>query len=307
MAYNNSAGTVSIGISAFNEQDNIGKLIQSIYAQKGDYILEKIFVISDGSQDATVNIVKHISILHPQILLINTRERKGKCQRLNQLYQMNTSDYLITIDADVLPIGANVIQNLIVFFQDPNVVLVAGKNTPVNSTSLLECVISKSHVMWQNITHQYNDGNNYNNIHGSLVALRKDFAKTICFPIDVFNDGGYLYLSSILAHKKFIYAQNASVRFRVAGSFNDYVSQSERAMLAQDNLYRYFGDLVNKECKIPWKIKMIGLFSTLMNDPIYTCLVIIINITIRFIPYKIRRANMSGKWERAGSTKSLVM
>ena len=51
--------TVTVALSAFNEETNIGNFIASVLKQKEEnFVLEKILIISDGSTDKTAEIVK---------------------------------------------------------------------------------------------------------------------------------------------------------------------------------------------------------------------------------------------------------
>ena len=51
--------TVTVAICACNEEANIGRLIKSILEQKeSSFRFEKLFVVSDGSTDKTVEIIK---------------------------------------------------------------------------------------------------------------------------------------------------------------------------------------------------------------------------------------------------------
>ena len=69
--------------------------------QKGDFILEKVIVVSDGSTDGTVSAAQ--SIADTRIEVINRKEREGKAIRQNEICQMAESDVLVILDADTLP------------------------------------------------------------------------------------------------------------------------------------------------------------------------------------------------------------
>ena len=51
---------ISVGIMAFNEEKNIGRLLKAILSQKLNQIkITEIIVVSDGSTDKTDEIVKN--------------------------------------------------------------------------------------------------------------------------------------------------------------------------------------------------------------------------------------------------------
>ena len=63
--------TVTIGIPAYNEEKNIGRLLKSLSNQKGDdFTLNEIVVLSDGSTDMTNEIVHSQSKLNRKVKLL---------------------------------------------------------------------------------------------------------------------------------------------------------------------------------------------------------------------------------------------
>ncbi|RLC37977.1 glycosyl transferase family 2, partial [Candidatus Falkowbacteria bacterium] len=76
--------TVTVGIPAYNEADNIAYLLKDLLGQKqADFKLERIIVISDGSSDNTAEIAQKSG--NKIIKVINGRIRKGVAMRLNQI------------------------------------------------------------------------------------------------------------------------------------------------------------------------------------------------------------------------------
>ncbi|NTU73535.1 glycosyltransferase, partial [Candidatus Roizmanbacteria bacterium] len=68
--------TLTIGISALNEEQNIICLLNALLSQKnGHYLLSELVVISDGSTDQTVPLVKSIQNKYPVITLIDGKKR----------------------------------------------------------------------------------------------------------------------------------------------------------------------------------------------------------------------------------------
>ena len=78
----NNIPSVSVLISAYNEESNIANLLNDLLSQVGnDYLLDSISVLSDGSTDNTCKVVK--SIKSEQIHLIEKKIRKGKASGIN--------------------------------------------------------------------------------------------------------------------------------------------------------------------------------------------------------------------------------
>ena len=77
--------TISIGIPAYNEAENIQNLLRCILSQDMSlYTLEEIYVISDGSTDRTVE--EASSIADSRIKVTDVKERIGKSEHLNSFF-----------------------------------------------------------------------------------------------------------------------------------------------------------------------------------------------------------------------------
>lgn len=99
-----SGQLVSVLIPARNEEQNIGKLLDSLLAQK--YQPMEIIVYNDSSSDGTGAIVKQYAALSNIIRCIEGGELPagwlGKNHACHRLADEATGDYLLFIDADVV-------------------------------------------------------------------------------------------------------------------------------------------------------------------------------------------------------------
>jgi glycosyltransferase involved in cell wall biosynthesis len=95
--------TLTIGIPAYNEERNIHNLIRSIFRQTSNrFVLKQIIVVCDGCTDSTVDILSKVSKKSSRVILIERKIRAGKADALNVIYKKSQTDYLLTIDADVV-------------------------------------------------------------------------------------------------------------------------------------------------------------------------------------------------------------
>src|SRR3989338_5892127 len=96
--------TVTIGIPAYNEAGNIGQLLKALLKQKqAGWVLEKIMVVSDASEDKTDIIVKQFK--DKRIRLLRNLQRIGQAESQNRIIDECDSDVLVLMNADVLPEG----------------------------------------------------------------------------------------------------------------------------------------------------------------------------------------------------------
>ncbi len=104
--------TVSIGIPAFNEGNNIGFLIQELLDQTTqDYELKSIVVASDASTDNTDSVVQ--SFNNEKVKLIPNAVRQGQAAKQNQIIEACETDILVLLNGDILLEGKDFIGNLV--------------------------------------------------------------------------------------------------------------------------------------------------------------------------------------------------
>lgn len=97
----NKLPTVTLALSAYNEEHNIGAFLTSVLQQiENGFILEHIWIFSDGSTDKTVEVAQ--SFPSAKITVFSDSRRIGKSARLNEIYSRLTSDFLLQSDADVI-------------------------------------------------------------------------------------------------------------------------------------------------------------------------------------------------------------
>jgi len=133
---------LSIGICAYNEEKNIGQLLDNLRNQVGD----EIFVVASGCTDRTVEIVQKKKEQDNRIKLIIQEKREGKSSAVNLFIKNSQYNILVLISADVLP-EKGAVQKLVSVFQDEKNGLAGARPVPVNTdkTFIGFCV----NYMWQ--------------------------------------------------------------------------------------------------------------------------------------------------------------
>lgn len=295
--------TLTIGIPAYNEENNIANLIDSVLFQKQEnFILEKIIVACDGCNDKTEDIIKNIAKRNENIQLVSGKKRLGKSTRLNQLYKLNKSDFILTIDGDVILSEPKVLAKMIRAFNSNDVLAVAANNQPVNAETFIEKTYNAGYKMWYEIRKDYKGGDNLNNVQGMATCLRKSFAKKIRYQ-ETTGDGAYLFLLKMKHKGKLRFVKNAVVLFNSPNNFDDFLVQASRNLRSKHMLANQFGEQVYKEQKIPRTLKIKGILKSMYSDPFYTVLAIILNIWIRRHLIEMKKIYKRGVWKISESTK----
>src|SRR3989344_7358611 len=89
---------ISIIIPAYNEEKRIKNTLNSLYKVFGDYI--KILVISNGSIDNTINILKKENKKHPNLKFLDFPNKLGKGGAILEGLKIVNENYIGFIDAD---------------------------------------------------------------------------------------------------------------------------------------------------------------------------------------------------------------
>lgn len=293
--------SVSVGIPAYNEEAGIGRVVNSVLTQKQDgWILKELIIISDGSSDGTADIVS--SIKDKRVKFFNEKTRKGKTHRLQEMFDQFDSDILVLLDADIVLSDKFVLSNLIKGFEDPNVMLVGGNSSPLPPCSFIESAIYSSFEVFYKSRLNVRGGNNIFGATGSIMALKREFAKKIKMP-KIFNEDSYIYLFCLKSGYKFRYVDDAKIFYKLPRNSNDYIRQlfrSEPAAVGVE-VNKYFGDLATQELSRPALKYLYYVIVSLIKNPIGVVYITLINIICRpLIPLISKNYKLS--WFTAKST-----
>ena len=89
---------ISVIIPTYNERENIETLLKILTAA---FKFSEIIIVDDGSTDGTIDIIKKFKLSNPNIMLIERGSKKGLGSALREGFLLSTSNYIITIDADL--------------------------------------------------------------------------------------------------------------------------------------------------------------------------------------------------------------
>lgn len=296
--------TLTIGISAHNEEGNIGKLLDSIRVQKrNNFILESVTVACDGCSDKTAEVVKKyikkIDCLH----LIDDGKRLGKAERLNKFYKTNKSDVILILDADVVMAHMNVISEIIKKFDSPRVGLVGGCNLPLSPRNLFEKVIYTWLEIWFEIRSNINNGDSIHNNLGCVSALTREFARQVVIPNNIIPDDDFTYFTAVSLGYKFKFAEKAVVFYRTVDNLNDFFTQHSRLIFSKKFVEQQFGLWVNEYYKTSTILKLKAVTKNLLKNPLFTSLSLILQVVLRKGAGIPKESYIGGYWETAVSTK----
>jgi glycosyltransferase involved in cell wall biosynthesis len=241
---------VSVGVMAYNEERNIGRLLQALVDQRlSNAEIVEIIVVSSGSTDRTDAIVEEWSRKDPRIRLIRQASRQGKASAINLFLADATGEVLVLESGDTVP-AQDCIERLVAPFSDPTVGMTGARPVPVDDeTTFMGYVV---HMLWR--------------LHhllalkhpklGEMVAFRS-FVSSI--PRDTAVDEASI--EAIVDHegKRLTYVPEAVVHNKGASTVGDFLRQRRRI---------YAGHLwleANESYEVSTK-NVGGIFGVLLED-----------------------------------------
>ncbi len=221
---------VSIGVMAFNEQANIGKLLDAFLSQELQNVeIQEIIVVSSACQDKTDEIVEKKAETSPLISLIKQPNREGKSSAINLFLQKAKADICLLSSADVLP-QKDVVQKLIEVFADAKIGISGGRPVPLNSTKTLVgyCV----HTLWQ-MHHLMASASPK---LGEMIAFRRTFSQ---IPPESAVDEASIEQIITKQNLAKIYLPSAIIWNKGPDNFREYCSQRKRIHIGHLWLAKY--------------------------------------------------------------------
>ncbi|MBP7740592.1 glycosyltransferase family 2 protein [Candidatus Woesebacteria bacterium] len=233
--------SVSVGIPAFNEEKNIKILLTSLLSQRGKlFNLDKIFVISDASTDATEK--KAREIIDSRVVVKSNQKRIGKSKGLNKIFSLSSSDLLILMDGDVYIDQKNLIELIVEkFLNTKGAGLITVKVSPVmKKMSFVEKVLSHSQNMKIFLNDKILSSNPLYLCVGRTMGYSKKLYKKLIFPNKLIAEDAYSYLKAKEYGFKVGYQKMATIYYQPPKTISDHSKQSVRFFDGKNQLAKYF-------------------------------------------------------------------
>lgn len=286
---------VTIGIPAYNEENNILNLLKSIEGDSRGLVSE--IIISDDSSDSTPQLVEQfarnssVPVIH-----LHHQERRGAASAWNEIFRHATGDVIILYDADTVP-RPDCTSRLAASVSN-GAVLCASNSQPVKTKGVAgraSAFISNwLRVVRQARLSQYT-------VMGRGLAIEASTAKSIAIPIDIIAIDLYLQCVVMDMGRDVAYNDDAVVYFRPAESMQDLASQVLRAVNGHRQVREHIERL---GVGLPLRVAIAQTARTVLSDPIGAA-----SVAIGYSPlpyYKSRLAGInSALWHTAASSKSL--
>lgn len=294
--------TLTIGIPAYNEAKNIIRLLSDLLKNdQTTYRLEKIIVLSDGSTDATVRLVKKFA--HQIVLLIHTKKRNGVACAQNEIIKKTTSDYLLLLNADIRILDSDFVTAMLSpLLVSPDIGIVSARVVPLPEKTFVEKIVNWSHST-KTAMYEIHPHSMYL-CHGRARAFSKKLYSKLVFP-KLIADDAYSYLYARQQGLRFAYAKKARVYFRSPSNLHDHILQSQRFFRGKDELTAYFARATLKNAyRLPKHHTVTLWLTSALRHPILAFAYLSITaISIRTIRRYIHLTH--DVWKPSESSKNL--
>jgi cellulose synthase/poly-beta-1,6-N-acetylglucosamine synthase-like glycosyltransferase len=225
----------SVGIAAYNDEANIGRLLQALQEQELRTVeVCEIIVVASACTDRTEEIVREFARGDPRIQLFTQARREGKTSALNVFLQHAAEDICVWESGDTLP-RQDSIEQLVKLFANPTVGMTGAHKVPVNTPDhivgyLTHLRLAMEHNLCLEIPRL-----------GELIAFRKVFNY---IPPDVAMDEAFVEGLVIKRGMSVVYAPEAVVYNTGPESLADFVRQRRRNYAGHLHLRRKYGHKV---------------------------------------------------------------
>ncbi len=215
-----SQTTVSVLVCAYNEERNIGPLLDALHSTPTDptFRILEILVVASGCTDRTVPLVQERQKLDPRVRLILQPVRRGKAAAMKTGLEAAQGDVVLVENADTLP-APGAIEKTLQPFQDPRVGLVCTHPVPMNReksvTSHLSCLLWDVHDEVSRLTPK----------SGEAFAFRRI---SIPIPEDIEDDDTFLGMYVGRRSVESVYARDAIIYNRAPTNPRDLLHQRLR-------------------------------------------------------------------------------
>ncbi|MBI4008653.1 glycosyltransferase [Candidatus Roizmanbacteria bacterium] len=293
--------SVTIGIPAYNEENNIGALLRSILKQSNaSYELTNIIVASDGSSDKTVDEIKVIK--RPKIKIIYGKNRRGTAFRQNQIIKQTTSDVLVLLNADIL-IRDNLFLEQLIKPIHKKVDMVSCLMEPLPAKTFIGNLLNLSVKIKNDAFKIYKEGSNIYTCRGNARAFSRKLYTNIHFPRSVGEDA-YSFLYCLYHGFQYYYTTDTKAYFRSPENLDDHKRQSIRFYNSQKLFLKEFGKpFVKSAYSYPPRILLLPFLHYFIRYPLHLIMYVII---LTFMKVKsIFSSETKETWDIAISSKSL--
>lgn len=292
--------TVTIGIPAYNEEKNIGLLLQALLSQEEiDFRVTRIIIILDACTDQTEQIVKKYN--DSRIITLTHVNRLGQIAGQNEIFAMSDTDAVILLESDVIPEESDYLYKLLLpMIQNTHVDCIQAAAKPSHPSTWIGKILYKQALCYASTIPGSRIGWLTTGLGGRVFSKR--VYTQLLWPRNVPEDV-YAYLWCRQKNITIVYNPHAITLYKTAQNVSEFLKRRQKIYSGEITLKTYFAKELTDEVykKTLWFSIKPSLYF-LFRDPFaffgYACL--------RIIIYKrLVHKKFSDYWPTTMSTKTV--
>lgn len=288
----------TVGITAHNEEANIGQLLDNILNQRLEIVsIEDIIVVASGCTDNTETIVRDYVMREPRIRLLSQERREGKASAINLVLGEQTERVIVLCSADLQP-ERDAVEHLVAPFRNPEMGMTSSRPVPVNDRATF--MGFAAHLLW-NLHHEINARGGFK--AGEMIALRKIFER---IPYRTSVDEASIEPVIRGQGYQVQYVPQAVVRNKGPETVADFLRQRRRIYSGHLDVKRLLGYSVSTMSGATVLRLLLHQLDLRPRQFIWTWAVVALEVYGRFLGWRdFRTRRDHSVWEIATTTKTL--
>lgn len=295
---------LTIAIPAYNEENNIKVLLNSILKQKFSSLsLKEIVVLDDGSTDNTVNEARKIK--NSLVKVLTSSRNQGKIAQVNKAFKYATSELLVILDADIKLKDIFTLQKLVEpALRDSKIQVVFGNQSALEPKTFIEKLAYFGFHVWEDVKKLLGEKANKYRVHGQIRVFRKAFYSGFSIPQDIMSEDSYCYFYTYINKIPVVFNSEAVAYFRLPTTLKDYIYQMNRYINGALYIKPHFDhDLIKVHNNIPKRTKLTALIHRFLHSsPTISVSYVFLQIITRVASLSYKKES---KWKISPSTKIL--
>lgn len=285
---------VTVGIPAYNEEQNIVNLLQSLEEQRS--LISEV-IVSDDSSDGTPGLVRDFARRSSLgITLFHHDSRRGAAAAWNEIFQQAASNTIVLYDADTIPHPSCTEQ--LASRISGNTAMCASNSQPVQAVG----IAGRASVFISNwLRSVRRAGLSQYTVMGRALAIDSAAAKKIQVPTDMIAIDLYLQCKVLEMGLGIVYNDYAVVYFKPAGSMHDMASQVIRAVNGHSQIKGLMDPL---HITLPPHVAIAQAMKNATTDPLGAISTVIGYSLVPYYRSRLENAD-SAKWHTADSSKAI--
>ena len=299
---------VTVGICAYNEGNNIGKLLWNVLNDQELSEDSEVVVVCSGCVDKTEEVVNKYAAKDSRVKPHFEKERKGKASAINYILANATADAILFISADTLP-RKGTFPKLLSKLKQPQVGLVCGNPSPVNSSnSMIGRMVL---LMWHFHSHVFEELNDAGLARHASEAfcVRKGIVEKI--PSETVNDDAFIAVN--VKKKGWLIKFCPDSRISICGprTFLEYFQQRRRVVFGHYQIRKLTGEssqyLVHMMPLQPSRSMKLALWLCTKYDPFTLATFLVAELMINgFALFDFGFGKNYSQWTALPSTKTVI-